>query len=109
FAKLRHVREQWRFHFASEGFEFLAALQSFRKNPVCACFDIAPRALYCPSEILNSTRVCARDDKKILVAARPYRRFDFCNHLLRIDERFTRKMSAALGKFLILNVTTSQV
>src|SRR6266567_7101978 len=61
-AKLRHVREQRRFYFAGEGFEFLVGLQSFRKNPVRARLDIAPRALDCAIEIFDRARVYARND-----------------------------------------------
>jgi hypothetical protein len=82
-------------------------LQSFRKNPVRTGFDISLRTLHCAVEILNGARVCPRNDQKILVAPRPHRRFDFSDRFIHIGDFFPGKMSTALGKFLILDVTAS--
>ena len=88
--------------------KFLFTLQRFRKDCVRARFHVLLRPINCPIEILNRARICPRDDHEIGITSRCYRRFDFFRHLLNIDERFSGKMSAALGEFLVLNMTTGQ-
>jgi hypothetical protein len=108
FSELRHVREERRFHFTGEHLEFVRVLQGFGKNSVRACLKITAGALYCAIEIFNGARICARDDHEIFVATCADRCFDSSIHLINIDHRFAGKMSAALRKFLIFNVTTGQ-
>ncbi len=83
-------------------------LQCFGKNRVRACFEIAPRTFHGAIEIFHCSRIRPCNDHEIVVAARGHRRFDSPRHLVNIDQRFTGKMSAALRKFLIFNVTAGQ-
>ena len=60
-------------------------------------------------EILDRARVRTRNDHEIGIASRRYGSFNFFRHLLNVDQRFSGEMSAALGKFLVLDMTTGQI
>ena len=106
--KFSHVRQQWRFHLVREIAKLLRALQGLGKNRIRASVQIFVRAFDRAAEIFHRAGVRPRDDHEIWITARCDRRFDFADHLLKIDNRFPGDMSAALGEFLVFNVTTGQ-
>ncbi len=88
--------------------ELLLVLQRLReKSRPPRPLDNAGR-VQSPIEILHRPRIRPRDNEKIGIAPRRRRRFDFSDHLFNIDDRFAGEMSATLGKFLVLDVTTRQ-
>ena len=90
------------------GAKLLGALQCFRKDCVGASFHVPLCPINRLIEILDGARVRPRDDHKIGIAPRSYRRFDSFRHLFNVDQRFSGQMSAALGKLLVFDVTTGQ-
>src|SRR5882724_11958511 len=108
FPKLRHVCQQRQIDLTGKIAKLLSALQCFREDCVGARFHVPLRPIDCSIEILDRARVRTRYDHEIGVAPRTYRRFDSFRHLFNIDQRFSGQMSAALGKFLVFDVTTGQ-
>ena len=76
----------------------------FDKSDVGPGFAVGGGALEGGGEAFRRDGIGACDDQKVVVVPRVDGRLDLSNHLLGRDHLLARKMAAALGKHLILDL-----
>src|SRR5581483_10838637 len=108
FPELRHVRQQRRLYFLGERLEFIRVLQRLGKNGIGASIEITSCAFHGRIEIFHRSRIRPRNNHEIVIATSIYSGFNFCSHLIHVDNGFAGEMPAAFGELLIFDVTSSQ-
>jgi hypothetical protein len=84
--------------------DLLCRGRRFHESDVGPGFAVGGGALERSGEAFRRNGVGARDDQKVVVAARVDGRLDLPHHLCGRDHLLAREMAAALGKDLVLDL-----